>query len=140
MPAAEFVERFYKEVWNKADEVSAREILHPGFRFRGSLGREAHGVDAFIEYMRQVHAALSGYTCLIEDLVATERRAAARLRFAGTHRGLLFGVPPSGREIAWSGAAFFTTDGSQITSLWVLGDVNEVRRQLDPGGEFAPFA
>jgi predicted ester cyclase len=118
----------------------ARELLHPGFRFRGSLGPEACGVDGFIEYMRQVHAALSGYTCLIEDLVAIEARAAARLRFAGTHQGLLFGVPPSGRKIAWSGAAFFTIDACQIASAWVVGDVNEVRRQLDPGGALAPFA
>jgi hypothetical protein len=32
------VERFYYQVWNRANENAAREILHAEFRFRGSLG------------------------------------------------------------------------------------------------------
>jgi predicted ester cyclase len=129
------VERFYHEVWNRADEAVAREILHSDFRFRASLGSEKRGPDGFIEYMRLIHAALSGYTCTIEEIIEQEHRAAARLRFAGLHRGPFFGVAPTGREIAWSGAAFFVTDGNRIASLWVLGDVDAVRRQLGSGSE-----
>jgi predicted ester cyclase len=63
-------------------------------------------------------------------MIATERRAAARLRFCGIHRGPFFGVAPTSREISWSGTAFFTTDRSRITELWVLGDIDAVKRQL----------
>jgi predicted ester cyclase len=124
------VERFYDEVWNRADESVAREILHPAFRFRASLGLEKRGPEGFIAYMRSIHAALGGYTCVIDDLVATEDRAAARMTFRGVHRGRFFGVEPSGREIAWAGAAFFKTEGGKIVELWVLGDVDGVKRQL----------
>jgi predicted ester cyclase len=124
------VERFYQEVWNKADEAVAGEILHPDFHFRASLGLERLGLAGFVDYMRSIHAALADYTCVIEDLIATERRAAARLRFCGIHRGPFFGVAPTSREISWSGAAFFTTDRSRITELWVLGDIDAVKRQL----------
>lgn len=125
------VERFYHEVWNRADEDVAREILHADFRFRGSLGPEKRGPDGFIEYLRSVHAALADFTCIIDDLIVTGTRAAARMTFKGLHRGRLFDVEPTGREIRWSGAAFFTTDGSQIVELWVLGDVDGVKRQLN---------
>src|SRR5215468_12391150 len=77
------VERFYFEVWNRADEQVAREILHPDFRFRGSLGSVRRGPDGFIDYMRSIHAALADYTCTIEDLIATKTRAAARMTFKG---------------------------------------------------------
>ena len=80
--------------------------------------------------MRLIHAALAGYTCTIEDIIEQGERAAARMRFAGLHQGVLFGVAPTGRHIAWSGAAFFTTDRRQITRLWVLGDVDAVKHQL----------
>lgn len=133
IPPSRLIERFYHEVWNEADEAVAREILHPEFRFRASLGPEKSGPDGFIEYMRLIHAALSGYTCTIEDIIEQGERAAARMRFAGLHRGPLFGVAPTGLRIAWSGAAFFTTDGRQITSLWVLGDVDAVKQQLGQG-------
>ena len=124
------VERFYHEVWNRADEAVAREILHPAFRFHASLGPERVGVDGFIDYLRSIHAALGDYTCCIEELVAMEGRAAARMRFAGVHRGRFFGVEATGRTIAWAGAAFFTTDGARIVALWVLGDIDAVKQQL----------
>ena len=124
------VERFYNEVWNQADESLAREILAADFRFRGSLGPEKSGPDGFIAYMRDVHRALGDYVCIIEDLVVTEDRAAARMMFKGIHQDEFFGVAASGKEIGWAGAAFFTTDGRQITELWVLGDVDSVKAQL----------
>lgn len=129
--AKALVERFYFEVWNRADEEVAREILHPSFRFRASLGPEKLGPDGFIDYMRSIHAALANYTCLIDDLIATERRAAARMTFKGIHRGRFFGVEPTGRDIVWAGGAFFSTDGTQIVDLWVLGDVDSVKTQLN---------
>ena len=43
------VERFYEEVWNRADETVAREILAEDFAFRGSLGPERRGQDGFID-------------------------------------------------------------------------------------------
>jgi steroid delta-isomerase-like uncharacterized protein len=127
----ELVERFYYEVWNRADEAAAKEILHADFRFRGSLGPEYHGPDGFISYMRLIHTALANFTCTIDDLVATDHRAAARMTFSGVHRDRLFSVDATGREIRWSGAAFFTADGRQITTLWVLGDVDSVKQQLN---------
>jgi predicted ester cyclase len=130
--ATELVERFYNLVWNKADETEARRILARDFRFRGSLGPELRGPDEFIAYMRSVHAALGGFTCQIEEVIAAGDQAAARMSFYGRHRGRFFGIEPSGREIRWSGAAFFKTRGGTIIELWVLGDIEEVRRQLEP--------
>jgi predicted ester cyclase len=125
------VERFYFEVWNRADEKVAREILHPGFRFRASLGPERMGPGGFIDYMRSIHAALADYTCVIDDLIVADKRAAARMTFKGLHRGRFFDVEPTGREIRWAGGAFFTTDEIQIVDLWVLGDVDSVKQQLN---------
>jgi steroid delta-isomerase-like uncharacterized protein len=127
----ELVERFYYQVWNRADEAAAKEILHPDFRFRGSLGTERRGADDFIDYMRSIRAALANFTCTIDDLIATDDRAAARMTFSGVHRGRLFSVEATGREIRWSGAAFFAADSRQITALWVLGDVDSVKQQLN---------
>ncbi|MCC7252010.1 MAG: ester cyclase [Hyphomicrobium sp.] len=128
--AADLVRRFYDVVWNKADEQVAREILHPRFSFRASLGPERQGLDGFINYMRAIHAALKDYTCTIDELLVDGPKAAARMTFGGQHQGEFFGVSATGRSIAWAGAAFFETDGRQITRLWVLGDIDGVKQQL----------
>jgi steroid delta-isomerase-like uncharacterized protein len=127
---ADLVERFYYDLWNTANEAVAWEILHPDFHFRSSLGMEKTGPGGFIEYMRMIHTALSGYRCTIQEMLESGERVAARLLFGGVHRATFFGIPPTGRDIVWSGAAFFRITGHQIVSLWVLGDVDAVKRQL----------
>lgn len=124
------VERFYRDLWNRQDEDVAFRILHPAFRFRASLGPERRGPDGFLAYARSVHAALTDFTCVIDHLVATETEAAARMTFHGIHSGRFFDIDATGRRIEWRGGAFFTTDGRRITELWVLGDVDAVKRQL----------
>jgi predicted ester cyclase len=131
MDTRTLVERFYFEVWNRADEIVAREILHPNFRFRGSLGPERRGSDGFIDYMRSIHSALADYTCVIDDLIVANDRAAARMTFKGLHRARFFEVEPTGKEVRWAGGAFFKTDGTQIVDLWVIGDVDSVKQQLN---------
>jgi steroid delta-isomerase-like uncharacterized protein len=128
----DLVERFYNVVWNQADEHEARRILDTNFRFRASLGPELRGPDGFIVYLRSVHAALGNFICTIEEVIATPDRAAARMTFRGTHRATFFGVEATGRDIEWSGAAFFKISGGIITELWILGDIDAVKRQLLP--------
>ncbi len=130
MSPRELVEAFYTEVWNRADEERAREILAESFRFRGSLGAERVGPDGFIAYMREVHRALDDYRCIIDELVTDRDRAAARMRFTGKHRAEFLGVAATGRQITWAGAAFFRCEGGRIANLWVLGDIVELRRQI----------
>ncbi|MXZ61311.1 MAG: ester cyclase [Acidobacteria bacterium] len=130
MSPHQLVEAFYFEVWNRADEDRAREILADSFRFRGSLGVERVGPDGFIAYMRDVHRALGDYRCIIDELVTDGDRAAARMRFTGKHRAEFLGVAATGRQITWAGAAFFRIEGGRISDLWVLGDVVALRRQM----------
>ncbi len=130
--AKELVERFYTIVWNQADEAEARQILDAGFRFRASLGPELRGPGGFIAYMRSVRLALENFTCTIDDIIATPDRAAARVSFSGKHRGKFFGAEPSGRVIRWTGAAFFSVRDGKIAELWIMGDVDAVKRQVMP--------
>jgi steroid delta-isomerase-like uncharacterized protein len=134
MPAKLLVERFYNDVWNRRDAQTAHRILAEDFRFRGSLGPEKRGISDFLGYVEAVHTALAEYTCVIEDLIHTQDRVAARMVFRGVHQAEFFGVPATGRKIEWAGAAFFTIHGEKLAALWVLGDVDSVKQQLGAVG------
>jgi predicted ester cyclase len=138
--ARALVERFYNEVWNQADEGTAREILHRNFVFRGSLGPDLRGLDGFIAYLRAVHAAFAGFTCTVEELIEMPERVAAKMLFRGTHCAPLFGVEATGRDIVWNGAAFFKIRDGLIAELWVLGDIDAVKRQLLPEASHPSFS
>src|SRR5262245_2131425 len=129
------VRRFYDEIWNRADLSVIPDLLAADVTFRGSLGPVLTGHAEFADYVRAVTAALDDYRCEIGTLVAEGDRVVARMTFSGVHRGRLLGLPATGRRVSWAGVAFFTFSGDRIADLWVLGDVDALRRQLtsDPG-------
>jgi predicted ester cyclase len=126
----ELVESFYADVWNQKDEAQARRILSTGLEFRGSLDDVRTGVDGFLDYARLIHTALEGFTCTIGEMMVEGDRVATRMAFHGIHRGEMFGAAATRKRIEWAGAGFFGTADGQIHRIWVLGDVDGVKRQL----------
>jgi predicted ester cyclase len=125
------VQRFYADLWNRVDLDCADEILHQDVDFLGSVGLHAHGRDAVCGYVSMVTTALADYPCDIQTLIVDQEQAAARMRFSGLHVGPFLGYHPSGRRVEWQGAAFFTARDGLLDTIWVLGDLDTLRGQLD---------
>lgn len=124
------VARFYADLWNRWDDVAVDEVLADDFAFRGSMGTETQGRDGWRTYRDAIRQASPDFHNEVIDLVAAGDQAAARLRYTGHHRGLLAGIPATGRRFEYAGAAFFTSRDSLLASAWVLGDLDGLRRQL----------
>lgn len=124
--------RFYAELWNAWDDAAVEQVLAQGFKFRGSMGTETSGPDGWRGYRDTIRAAAPDFHNEVIELVANDDRAAVRLLYTGHHRGVLAGIPGTGRHFQYSGAAFFTSSVGRLTSAWVLGDLDGLRRQLQP--------
>ena len=124
------IERFYGDLWNRWDDSAVEDTLSPGFTFRGSLGQETSQRQGWRRYRDLVRGGSADFHNEIMELVCDGGRAAARLRFTGTHTGPLLGLPATQRRFEYAGAAFFTADERWLTSAWVLGDLDALRRQL----------
>lgn len=123
MSTPNLVEAFYARIWNGGDLAATSELLSDGFSFRGSLGGETRGRDAFTEYVRSVRSVLADYQCEIVDCVAEGKKAFAKMRFSGIHVAPFRGHEPTGKTVHWYGAALFIFDDEVIAELWVLGDL-----------------
>lgn len=126
----DLIRRYYDEMWNPWNFAKAEEILAGDILFRGSLGTETKGRAQFCDYMRQVQRAFPDFHNTIEEIVAEDDRVVARLAYRGTHRGEIFGLAPTGKAIAYAGAAFFRIADGKVTEGWVLGDLLSLLRQL----------
>jgi predicted ester cyclase len=124
------VRRFYADAWNRWDDAAVDELLAEDFVFRGSLGDEARGRDGFRAYRDKLRSAFPDFYNEVTDMVADGDRAAVRLRCTGRQEGELFGVAPTGLDIAYDAAAFFHSHGAQLREAWVLGDLENLRNQL----------
>jgi predicted ester cyclase len=130
VPVVVLIERFYGVLWNRWNDSMVEETLSPGFTFRGSLGLETSGRQGWRRYRDLVREGSADFHSEIVALVCAGGQAAARLRFTGTHTGALLGLPATRRRFEYAGAAFFTADERWLTSAWVLGDLDTLRRQL----------
>ena len=126
----ELVRRFYEQLWNDWDDGAVDKTLTENFGFRGTLGAETVGRDGWRSYRDTVRRAAPDFTNDIVDLVVDGERAAARLRYTGTQVGPLLGLPSTGRRFTYAGAAFFQVESGLLASAWVLGDLDDLRRQL----------
>ncbi len=126
----DLVRLWYEEMWNRWNEAVFDQILDPEIELRGSLGQTHRGPAGIAAYMRFVRNAFPDFHNEIEETVEEGDRVFARLRYTGTHGGELFGIPATGRRIEYTGAALFRFRGGRIWSVWVLGDVDALKRQL----------
>lgn len=131
MLVRELVGTFYEQLWNARDLSIAPSILDPDICFRGSLGSAVQGRPAVCSYVQMVTTALDGYRCDVQRLIVEGEQAAAQVRFSGQHVGEFLGYAPTGAQLEWIGAAFFTAESGLLTDVWVLGDVASLRAQLD---------
>jgi len=124
------VRRYYSELWNGWNVSLVNELLTPDFRFRGSLGSQTRGREAFVDYLRTIQGAFPDFHNRIDDLIVEDTEVVARLTYTGTHIGRIFAVDGTGAEISYAGVAIFSVGGGQLLSGWVLGDRYELMRQI----------
>lgn len=122
--------RFYNDMWNKFDKSILPEILHEDLTFRGSLGQVKRGLGEFGEYVDFVQAAFPDFHNRVIQTITEENKTFAKLSYTGTHRGELFGIPPTGKKIEYAGAAVFTIADRKIVDVWVLGDIHGLLEQI----------
>jgi steroid delta-isomerase-like uncharacterized protein len=75
-------------------------------------------------------AGLPDLTVTIEALVATNDQVAASFVYAGTHQGLYFGVPPTGRKLRFTSCDIFLVRDGKLAEHWGMGDIAGVLAQL----------
>jgi hypothetical protein len=68
------VHRFYEELWNDCRLEVADEIVSATVAFRGSLGSDARGRDAFKRYVEGVRRAFPDWRNQIDELLVISDR------------------------------------------------------------------
>jgi steroid delta-isomerase-like uncharacterized protein len=97
------VRRWIDEGWNRGGLEVADELFGSDFvaAAMDTASGELHGVDDLKGYVRVVRSALPDIRFTVEHLVAEGDKVVGVFNVQGTHRGALWGIPPSGREVSF---------------------------------------
>ncbi len=75
-------------------------------------------------------AAMPDLTVTIEAMVADAHRVAASFVYTGTHKGVYFGVPPTGKALRFTSCDILEVRDGRFVAHWGMGDIAGVLTQL----------
>jgi steroid delta-isomerase-like uncharacterized protein len=84
-----------------------------------------------MNFLQDLMKAIPDIEFNIQDIFSDENRAVIRFEFKGTHTGELFGFPPTGVKVNFSGVNIYRFENSKISEVWQLWDWAGVLRQIE---------
>lgn len=125
----------YESFVHKQDAEAVRKQLAPDFRDNEMPPETPPGpAEPALQYRAMLHTAFPDLRIKIEDIVAEGDRVAVRVRWTGTHRGLLpmMPLPATNRAFAFTGMVFWRIIDGKIVERWATIDRLGLQQQLAP--------
>jgi len=113
------VVRFNKEVIEQGNEASFRELMAPDFVNRSAPPGAPTGPEGMLStFNRILRPAFPDLSVEIHDQVAEGDKVTTRKTIRGTHRGALFGIPPTGKRVAIDVIDIVRLAGGRYAEHW----------------------
>ncbi|HEY1624356.1 MAG TPA: ester cyclase [Streptosporangiaceae bacterium] len=88
------------------------------------------GREANREFWAAFFTAFPDLMATMDDLVMVDDRVVGRFTYRGTHRGPLFGIPPTGRPVEMHSIDIWRVAGCEFVQHWDELNMLEVFQQL----------
>lgn len=122
-------DRVWEEVWHRGDLDRIEEFFAPGF-VRHDPGRELHGPEQNRQFIRALRTAFPDLRVTVEDQIAEGDKVCVRYRFEGTHKGTFNGMPPTNKQVGYSGILIYRILNNRIAEQWTEFDLLGFVKQL----------
>lgn len=125
--------QWFAEVWNERredaiDEMLLAETVHHGLG--GAEDKEVRGNESYKDFYRVFTAAFPDLQVTVDDVVKEGDKLAARFTVRATHSGDGLGIPPTNREVEFSGIGICTFKDGKFTEIWNQIDFMKMYSQL----------
>ena len=88
------------------------------------------GLEAWTQFSGSFAEAFPDIRLTVEDIFSAEEMVAARVAFHGTHQGEFQGMPPTGKEVAFSSIEINRVADGKVEEHWVELDLLSLMQQL----------
>ncbi|HEY5869976.1 MAG TPA: ester cyclase [Candidatus Tectomicrobia bacterium] len=126
--------RHLEDTWNAGNLALVDEMFVPGCVFHPPDSTTVHhGTDALKRGITRFRSAFPDMHIVIEDVCAEGDTVVLRWSGRGTHTGeivLLQHIPPTGKQVTWSGMDLYHMAGGKIVEGWRMWDRAVLLQQL----------
>ena len=126
----DLIRTYVETIFNHKQVDRADELVAPDFIDHAALPGQAPGLEGAKQKWAMYLTGLPDLRVTIEELVAEGDKVGVRRSYAGTHRGELLGVPPTGKQVRIGGISIFRLAGGKIAEHWEQLDRLALMQQL----------
>jgi predicted ester cyclase len=126
-----FYRRFLQEIFVEGRLEKLDEFLLPSYVNHDARPGAPAGPEGVREIARQFRAAFPDLSITVEAQIAEGDLVCSRTTTRGTHRGELFGIPPTGRAVTMTGLTMVRMVDGRFLEGWVKNDVAGLMRQME---------
>ena len=132
------VRRLIKEVWNKGNLGVVDEIVATNYANHDPAApMPESGREGLKEHVTAYRTGLPDLQLAIDDIMADGNKVIVRWTARGTHKGVLLGVSPTGKQTTVEGISVVRVANGKVAEAWVTWDTLGMLRQLGVGPQLA---
>jgi steroid delta-isomerase-like uncharacterized protein len=122
-------DQVWEEIWHRGELGRMNDLFSPDF-VRHDPGRELRGPELNRQFIEGLRAAFPDVRYTVLDQIAKDDKVVVRYRFQGTHRGVFQGMPPTQKQVTYSGILIYRIEDGKIAEQWTEMDLLGLLRQL----------
>ncbi len=122
--------RVWEEVWHQGDLSRIDELFASDFVRHDPGGRELHGTDQNRQFISSMRAAFPDVRYTVDDQIVEGDKVVMRYRFEGTRLGEFQGMPPTRKQVNYTGILIYRITDGKIAEQWTELDLLGLLRQL----------
>ena len=123
--------RRWIEAFNERNLEAEADLLAPGYVAHVPVAPgPLEGLEAWRQFTGPFVEAFPDLRLTVEDIMAEGNMVAARVAFDGTHRGEFQGIPPTGKEVAFTSIEVNRVVDGKVEAHWVEIDLLGLMQQL----------
>jgi steroid delta-isomerase-like uncharacterized protein len=109
------IARRFIQVWGQESLDTLDELATPNLSVYYPLLKEPiYGPEAFKQHLMRAHSAVPDAAIESLDEISEGDKVVVRWTARGTHNGVFLGVPPTGKQLTWTGITIYRIADGKI--------------------------
>ena len=110
----------YEEIWNQGNLNAADELFAIDYVYHGAP--EIRGPEGIKQHVAALRASFPDAHLSLDDMIAEGDKVVSRWTAGGTQTGEFMGIPPSGKQVKFTGIIISRIADGKIVEDWETSD------------------
>lgn len=124
------VRQVLEQIWHAGNLAAVDDLFTADYANHNPATPEVRDRTGYQAWASALRAAMPDVRIEVAELIAEGDRVVKRFTTHGTQTGELLGIPPTGKQVAFTGITIYRIVGGQVAECWWNVDMVGLLQQL----------